>query len=492
MNLIKFLIPKEKIVGIEISSEKLRMLYLEQDAYGKINIKGKSKIDLNDGVIVNGEVKNKKELSAALDALKKSFVPKKYFSNFAVITIPPNRIYSSVQSFPKILDNSQLLEAITTNARDNFPFALSSCYFDWEIIEESGDKYQVLISMAPKKIIDEYIEAIKSAGFELIALETHFLSLERLVDLPESPVMMIYLNNDGLNSVVFKSKRPYFNQFETWQEASGGTSIRSLSALSNMIKSKINMISLRFESKNESETIKKVLLAGRDLNVAKLIKNMEIFQYPVESAGLKLKFPDDEDWLPASGAAARAFIPRSDDTVISLLPVGTESLYETQKAISFSKSILFFLFSLSLFYVSVLLAFFLFFSSLEKNLSHQLSINNSVPISGEYSKMASDTKEFNSYASDISKIKSSMKNDYSSSLIDKINALAVTGTSFTGISINDSSKVIYITGISSSRESYRYFKNKISASADFSDAALSSSDIAKKTDINFSATMHIK
>ncbi|MFA6096803.1 MAG: pilus assembly protein PilM [Candidatus Paceibacterota bacterium] len=491
MNLIKLLVPKEKIVGIDISSEKLRMFYLQQDAYGNISIKGRSEVELDDGIIASGEITDKKKLVVALEKLKKTFAPKKLLSNFAVVTIPPNRIYSKILEFPKILDSEQLLEAITTNASDSFPFPLSSCYFDWEIVGEINGKKQVLVSLAKKTLIDAYIEALKASSFELIALETYFLSLERVIDLPESPIALIHLTDEGISSTIYQNKRPYFSQFETWREASAGKPIKNLNDLKTVIKAKIVTLSLYFESKNGSIGIEKALIVSQGFNTDALIKKIGKIQIPIEKTSIKIKSLENSDWLPVAGAAARAFIPRSDDTIISLLPVGTESLYETQKAISFSKSILFFISSLSVFYVSIFIAFFIFITSLEAGLTNQLNVKNSVPISAEYLKMETDTKEFNGYISDISSIRSLSQTDHSE-LIGKINRLATTGISFSNISINDLAKTINISGISSSREGYKYFKNTVAASDDFFNASLSSSDIAKKSDINFNLTMYIK
>lgn len=490
MNLIKLLIPKEKIVGIDISSQKLRMFYLEQDAYGNIVIKGKSEVEIENGTIILGEVKDKNKLSAALEKLKQAFTPIKLLSNFAIVTIPPDKIYSEIMEFPKVLDSQQLLEAISTNAADKLPFPISSCYFDWEIIGENNGKSQVLVSLAKKDVIDPFIETLRGAGFELIALETYFFSLERIIDLPESPTVLIYFTDDGISCTIYKKKRPYFSQFETWEETSFGKKFKNINDLKNVIKGKLDMLSLYFESRNDPQTIEKALIISREFNSDGLIKKIGKMRFPIEKAAIKINPFENNDWLPASGAAARAFIPRSDDTITSLLPIGTESLYETQKAISFSKSILFFISSLSLFYISIFSAFLLFISSLETSLTSQLNMKNSIPISAEYEKMAADTKALNNYISDIVNIQSSGNDNYAN-IIEKINKLALTGTSFSSVSLNESG-IINISGISASRESYRYFKNAISASSDFSNIVVSSPDIAKKNDINFVITMRLK
>lgn len=62
MDFLNLLIPKEKIVGIEIGGQKLRMLYLEKDNFGNVSVSGKSEVSLPDGTIAFGRVVDKKKL----------------------------------------------------------------------------------------------------------------------------------------------------------------------------------------------------------------------------------------------------------------------------------------------------------------------------------------------------------------------------------------------------------------------------------------------
>ena len=61
MRFFNLLIPQEKMVGIEIGSQKIRMLYLEMENKNKATVKGKSEIEIEEGIIINGKVKDKKK-----------------------------------------------------------------------------------------------------------------------------------------------------------------------------------------------------------------------------------------------------------------------------------------------------------------------------------------------------------------------------------------------------------------------------------------------
>ena len=470
---LNFLTPKEKIVGIEINSQKMRMLYLELDRNGKAMVKGQSEIKINE-----------KDLSKALNILKNDFKPQKYLSSFAILTIPQNKIYSEIMKFPAALSEDQLVESIGLNASENLPLPLSECYIDWQIIESNNKTNSVLISTIPRKIADNYIKILKENGFKLIALEASFLSIERAIFISEKPTIFLYLTDKGITSIIYKNKSPYFSQFELWNETTLGKEIRNIKDLSKTIKNKIKKLTLYFESRNDEMKIEKVLLASHGFDADIIIEKIGKSLLPIEKAELKIKSLENNDWITVAGAAARAFIPRSDDKIISLLPVGTESLYETQKAVSFIKSIMTLIFSLAIFYIAVFSGSYLLILNLEKNINNQISIRNSLPLSEEYIKIKSETKEFNSYTRDLANIYQETGSDHGN-ILKNINKLNTPGISITKLNSVKQNESIYISGIASTRENMNVFRSKIENSSLFKGTKLSVKNIAQKENIIF-------
>ncbi len=491
MDFFNFLIPKEKIVGVEISERKLRMLYLKKDAYGKIRPAGASEVVLEEGVIVSGAVKNKELLSKALEKLKENFVPWKALSNFVIATIPQNGVYSEVLEFPKDLTGGQLIEAISLNAASNFPFPLTECYLDWQVIGTEGNKNKVLISLIYKKKADEYIDIFKENKFELIALEPASLSFSRAVDFPGDPLVFLYFTNDGITGVVYKDKFPYLSQYETWLELSGGKALSDIGDIAAILKKKIKSLASYFENEYENIKIKKVLLINDEASAGAIIESIGVMPIAVEEAKPSMDFNKDNSWLQAAGAAKRAFIPRGEDTIISLLPVGTESLYDTQKAISFAKSIMLFAASLSVFYLAVFTAAFILISSLEAGVDSRLEARTRMPLPVEYRKIEEETGEFNKYARDLAKIYSQTGMDHAEILknMDKLN---MAGISFTNMNFNNSTDYISVSGIALSRENLNAFKYRIDNSDLFKKIDYSVQNIAQKNNIPFNLNLHLK
>jgi hypothetical protein len=489
--LLNLLIPKEKIVGIEINSQKLRMLNLELSKANKAVIKGKSELELEDEIFTPKGVVDEKLLSDALAKLISAFKPKKFFSPYAIITVPQIGVYSEILELPKSLDESQLAEAITLNAAENLPLPLSQCYMDWQIIKNSGQNNKILISTISKDVADKYINALKKNGIKLVALETSFLSIERVVDVPDSATIFFYLTNEGLASIIYKNKTPYFNQFESWKELAPGKEIKNAGDLTKAIKNKAKKLKFYFESQNQKYGIKNILLMSYGFDSDIIIAKIGKTSIPISKANLKLISLENSDWIPVAGAAARALIPRSEDTIISLLPVGTESLYETQKAVSFAKSILFLLTTLFVFYIIIFSSAYFAVSYFQKSINDQMSQRNNLPISQEYSKIKSETEVFNSYLRDLDKISNLAELKYDS-MLENINKLNTPGINMSNLSFDKKNNTIIMSGVAINRESLNLFKSKLDNSSDFINIDFSVKDIAKKDNIMFSANLEIK
>ena len=60
-----------------------------------------------------------------------------------------------------------------------FPFSKDDIYYDWEIFNEYSDYYDVLVSAAPKYIVDSYIENASKAGLSVVAIEPESVAICR-------------------------------------------------------------------------------------------------------------------------------------------------------------------------------------------------------------------------------------------------------------------------------------------------------------------------
>lgn len=489
MDFLDLLIPKEKVIGIEIGERKLRMIRLEKDSFGNVSVSGKSEIELAPGIIIFGRVADKKKLSESLAKLKRDFKPKNKLSQYAIVTISQNGIYSDVLELPANLSDEQTVEAVSLNAAASLPWLLAECYIDWQAIEKSGNKKKLLISVVPKEAIDSYAAVLKENDFKLIALEPASLSIARIADISDEPVLFFYLTDQGITSVIYNHKNPCISRFESWREASGGKEIKSLTDLNGVLKKKEKNLVSYFENQYAPAKIKKILLMSEGFETDRIIKNVDLAEKSIEKAKSAIPSIKNYDWMVAAGAAARAFIPRSEDTIISLLPVGTESLYETEKATSFMKSIMAVAFSLSIFYIAIFSATYLLISYQAISVARQVEMQSNMPMPVEYAQLEKETAEFNSYVKDLAEIYPKTAGD-SSAVLEDINKVFTLGVAINNLSFSSSSSPIAISGVAVSRDNLNAFKFRLENSGYFRDVKFSVQNIAQKNNIPFSASFY--
>lgn len=109
------------------------------------------------------------------------------------MSIPVANTYNRILSLPK-LNKKELSQAIRLEAEQYIPVPSEELYIDYNIITKDKKSQDILISAAPKKIVDSYLELTDMLGLELVALETTIAAAGRLVGFSEqndAPTILI-------------------------------------------------------------------------------------------------------------------------------------------------------------------------------------------------------------------------------------------------------------------------------------------------------------
>lgn len=133
---------------------------------------------LPENVIVEGEVKDVKKLTAFLGQVKNKI---KIGNEFVVVGIPEIKASTHSLTLPAI-ETNEIGQAIKLQAESFLPFPYKNGYLDWMLIGKTArGENRILLSAVPKKIIDRFVKAFESVGLKPVAFETTSLSLFRLL-----------------------------------------------------------------------------------------------------------------------------------------------------------------------------------------------------------------------------------------------------------------------------------------------------------------------
>lgn len=164
--------------GIEISDSFIKLISLKKK-FKAIHLEAYNKINLPPNIVVDGEIKDVDSLAKHVTKLIQTIKgDKKIKGN--IITAPSDRKTFTVLIDPKekIKQNKDekkeaMQEIISEEIKKQIPFSMEDIYFDWQYIDaktESGQN-KILLSAAPKTIIDDYINTFKTSELLLNSID---------------------------------------------------------------------------------------------------------------------------------------------------------------------------------------------------------------------------------------------------------------------------------------------------------------------------------
>ena len=235
------------------------------------------------------------------------------------------------------LEEERFKEAVIFNTQMVAPLPLEEVYFDWEDWGESvkENEREVFIALGVKKQIDPYLEILNNTGFKIVAVEPWALSLVRFLTTfgeKEQAVLSVSLRTEGIEFILSENNKLIFFDFDSWPEIFGNNIPKqiTLEMIKKHLDGEIPML-LNFYFLKRKKPVQKFIFLSTNNQFVNLISQFLKETYHLEPFTLTL--PSylkwvTLDWFSAIGAALRGLIPRYQDTIVSLAPVGTEQSYE--------------------------------------------------------------------------------------------------------------------------------------------------------------------
>lgn len=173
------------------------------------------------------------EMRAISEALKQVVKASRTTSKYAVTALPSFTVFSSIISLPQ-MSRKELMSAVKWEAKKFVPMPVDEMILDWEVLKEDSlaakvtganakngqDKtadaskvpqkdMKVLLTAAPKNLVQRYMEIFKAADLQLVALETEAFALERsLIGHDKAPIMIVDIGAVATDIVVFSEGIP--------------------------------------------------------------------------------------------------------------------------------------------------------------------------------------------------------------------------------------------------------------------------------------------
>lgn len=179
---------RELPFALDIGELTLKLIQLKKVG-GVIKLVSFSEVDLPEECIKNGEIKNQEQFKRSLSLLLKSINGKRIKTKNLISVLPEPKTFikwikveASVEELKqkKYQDGELVIpEIIIRETEEHIPLPIKEVYLDWQVIGGSIDSTEILIGVASKNIVNNYLESLKYCGFEVVALEIESVAIIR-------------------------------------------------------------------------------------------------------------------------------------------------------------------------------------------------------------------------------------------------------------------------------------------------------------------------
>lgn len=196
------------MLGIEIEPSSIRVAQVQK----KYELVQWEIFDLPDGVFGSEGIVDS-------DALIKTLLkipPKFNIKNPKVVLAISGPTYTAVKIVQvPYISKDEITLNLPLELDKYIPFSLKEVYYDFHILEQSKNKNstELVVAVANKQIVDEYINIFERAGINLAAIDIGALALYNIYEVNYSDVDTVAVINIGENVINFaisKKNKPLY------------------------------------------------------------------------------------------------------------------------------------------------------------------------------------------------------------------------------------------------------------------------------------------
>lgn len=165
------------VIGLDISNTGIKIMSIDTKRW---LVLGYGSVDLEPIKVKEALEGNSTYLADNIKALIKENFIGSLSSNHVVIGVPTARSFSRTFTLPLIAEKT-LKDAIEIEVDQYIPIPASTLYIDYEIIERNKQEITVLMSAVSRVIIDNCVNAAKSAGLRACLVEPGISAVGRLL-----------------------------------------------------------------------------------------------------------------------------------------------------------------------------------------------------------------------------------------------------------------------------------------------------------------------
>ncbi len=172
---------KNNVFGLDLSDLSIKIVQIA-DNVGSFGVVSYASVQLPIGCIIDGEIREKKQVVDAIKKVVSTAGPKKIKTKKVICSLPETKAFLRIVSIPKMNDD-ELDEAVKWEMEANIPLPLDQVYYDWQVIPgkllQEENKINVLVVAIARIVVDQTIEVLELAGLDPVGLEIESIAQAR-------------------------------------------------------------------------------------------------------------------------------------------------------------------------------------------------------------------------------------------------------------------------------------------------------------------------
>lgn len=168
--------------GLDISDYSLKLAKIAR-RNNQLYLDAFAHVDIPPGIVVQGRIVDIDIFKAKLAELKAQ-VKKIKLSPYVITSLPETITYIKLLTVPQVSGND-LRDVLEQEIVKHFPYELHEIEVDYQIVNEfsgpSFDQMEVLVGVAPKEVVREYLTTLVACGLKPIAFEIEAQSIARSI-----------------------------------------------------------------------------------------------------------------------------------------------------------------------------------------------------------------------------------------------------------------------------------------------------------------------
>lgn len=315
---ISFLSAQPLVGGLEVSDQVLRLAYYEHKAWQMAAVR------LAPGVLEKGKIKDAAAFAAALHELKLKVPFKKKKKMNVVISLSSVNMYGQVFSLPK-MEGKDFENAVDLNVRMLSPVDIAQTYFGWEILgdDSGGVKMEIATAFVDKALVDAMTQALYTAGFITVGVESRALALVRVfrergvnVD-AQKPYLLIDIDNSGIDFLIVRKGKLYFEYVTQWEDLADDKGQIYITKFQEALVANVRQV-MNFYPQHWPEPLAGVVLAASAFEKEAEEAVRSSISLPVLPIALKVDQQISSEWVVALGCSLKGDGGGSGNSEINL------------------------------------------------------------------------------------------------------------------------------------------------------------------------------